>query len=126
MSRWRMLTAHLRPHPSQDTAYIFERDRNIKRIVELFSEAFAPWRNPRHRAEERNQSLSALLKEAADLGIWMFAQPCTLQFRWPDPRETDPYKIAVAPALVKTTDAKGRVLGQPLVLVDMEIQEVRA
>ena len=121
MSRWRALTAYLRPNALEDTAYIAQRDRQINIIVQNFSIAFAPWQNPRYKDEERVRSLVAILKDAADKGIWLFSQPSEFQFQW---RKLSPGRIAVAPALVKITDERGQVLGQPQVMINMTAEKL--
>ena len=120
MSRWRALTAYLRPNALEDTAYVAQRDRQINIIVRNFSIAFAPWQNPRYKDEERVRSLVAILKDAADKGIWLFSQPSEFLFQW---RKLNPGRIAVAPALVKTTDERGQVLGQPQVMINMTAEK---
>ncbi len=121
MSRWRALTAYLRPNALEDTAYIAQREHQINIIVENFSKAFAPWQNPRYKDEERVHSLVAILKDAADKGIWLFSQPSEFQFQW---RKLGPSRIAVAPALVKITDERGQILGEPQVMIDLTAKKV--
>ena len=121
MSRWRALTAYLRPNALEDKDYITERDRQIDIIVQNFSKAFAPWQNPRYEDEERVHSLVAILKDAADKGIWLFSQPSEFQFQW---RKLGPSRIAVAPALVKVTDERGQILGEPQVMIDLTARKV--
>ena len=124
MSRWRVLTAYLRPNPSDDTSYIAQRDHQINEMVQVFSRAFAPWQNPKYKDEDRVRSLSAILKDAAGLGIWMFSQPSDLQFQWPRNSEVGANRIAVAPALVKLTDERGQSLSEPQVMIKMAAQKV--
>ena len=121
MSRWRALTAYLRPNTREDTAYIAQRERQINTIVQNFSAAFAPWQNPKYEDEERVHSLVAILKDAADKGIWLFSQPSEFQFQW---RKLGPGRIAVAPALVKVTDERGQILAEPQVMIDLTVRKV--
>ena len=93
-------------------------------MVQVFSRAFAPWQNPKYKDEDRVRSLSAILKDAAGLGIWMFSQPSDLQFRWPKNSEVGANRIAVAPALVKLTDERGQSLSEPQVMIKMAAQKV--
>lgn len=118
LSRWRVLTAYLQPDPSDDKTYIIQREQQINEIVQDFSQAFAPWKNSKYSDGDRARSLSAILTEAADLGIWLFSQPCLLQFRWPRSGEISPSKIAVAPALVKITDELGASLREAQIMVE--------
>ena len=124
LSRWRVLTAYLRPPPSQDAEYIAQRDHEINEITRAFSRVFAPWRSPKYKDEDQIRSLSAILKSAAELGVWLFSQPSDYQFRWPEQSKIGPTRIAVAPALVKTTDERGRVLSQPQVMLEAVIKRI--
>lgn len=118
MSRWRVMTAYLRPDPIKDTSYIAQRDTKINDTVQSFAKAFAPWKSTGYKDEERARSLSAILGDAATLGIFLFSQPSTLQFLWPASNRVGQGKIVVSPALVKTTDEKGRDLVEAQVMVD--------
>lgn len=114
MFRWRLLTAYLRANPSQDPDYIAERDQKIGVATQTFSRAFRPWWNAKYSEEQRARSLSTILQSAADLGIWMFSQAFELQFEWPKQEAT---KLVVLPALLKTTDERGRDLTKPQVIL---------
>lgn len=118
MSQWRVRTAYLRPDPTKDAAYIAQRDAQIRNSVQSFTKAFGPWKNTGYKDEERTRSLTAILEDAANLGIFLFSQPSTLKFHWPAPSEVRPGKIVVSPALVKTTDEKGGELAEPQIMVD--------
>ncbi|KAL2037110.1 hypothetical protein N7G274_010106 [Stereocaulon virgatum] len=124
MSRWRVLTAYLRPNPSDDTSYIAQRDHHINEMVRKFSTAFAPWQKSKYKDEDRKRSLSAILKDAAGLGIWMFSQPSDLQFQWSKSSELGSNMLAVAPALVKLTDERGQSLREPQVVIRLATQNV--
>lgn len=124
MSQWRVLTAYLRPKPSQDPMYITERDQRIDEIVQVFSRTFAPWRTSKYSDEDRVQSLSATLKESADLGLFIFAQPSDLQFRWPKQGEVGLNRLAIAPALLKLTDEKGNTLTEPQVMLKTVMHKI--
>lgn len=117
MSRWRVMTAYLRPDPATDAAYIAQRDKQISNTVQSFGKAFAPWKSTGYKDEERARSLSAILEDAANLGIFLFSQPSTLNFHWPSSSEVGPGRIIVSPALVKTTDEKGQTLVEAQVMV---------
>ena len=117
MSRWRVMTAYLRPDPATDAAYIAQRDKQVSNTVQSFGKAFAPWKNTGYKDEERARSLSAILEDAANLGIFLFSQPSTLNFHWPSSSEVGPGRIVVSPALVKTTDEKGQTLVEAQVMV---------
>lgn len=118
MSRWRVMTAYLRPDPTKDAAYIAQRNRQISDTSQSFARAFAPWKSTGYKDEERARSLSAILEDAANLGIFLFSQPSTLKFHWPTSSEVGPGKMVVSPALVKTTDEKGEALVEAQVIVN--------
>ncbi|KAG8527806.1 uncharacterized protein KY384_007960 [Bacidia gigantensis] len=124
ISQWRVLTAYLRPDSASDQAYIVQRDRQIDNICQNFLFAFAQWSSPRHGDDERVGSLVAILKDAANLGIFLQSQPVDLQFQFPTQAEVGTGKICIAPALVKTTDEKAQVLSKPQVLVNAGYQKV--
>ncbi len=121
MSRWRVMTAYLRPDPTKDAAYISQRDRQISGFVKSFAKAFAPWKSTGYKDEERARSLSAILENAANLGILLFSQPSTLKFEWPASSEVRPGKVVVSPALLKSTDEKGRVLAEAQIMIDQVV-----
>ena len=118
------MTAYLRPDPTKDTAYLAQRDRQIEDTVQSFAKAFAPWKNTDYKDEERARSLSAILEDTANVGILLFSQPSTLQFLWPSSSEVGAGRIALSPALVKTSNEKGQVLASPQVMVDKVIASV--
>ena len=115
------MTAYLRPDPLKDAAYIAQRDRQISDIVRSFAKAFAPWKSTGYKDEERAHSLSAILEDAADLGIFLFSEPSTLKFHWPAAGEVRSGRIIISPALLKTTDEKGRDLVEAKVMVDQVV-----
>ena len=120
-----MLTAYLRPLPSQDHRYIEKRDYRINKSLQDWSQAFGPWRNLRFTDEDQIQSLSAILKSAAELGIWMFSQPADIQFQWPDKSEIGQNRVVVTPALVRKSDERGRALDQSQVMVEAVLTRLK-
>lgn len=121
LSRWRQLTAYLLPNPLEDAAYRSHRNRQIDSMVRSFSRAFRPWENPQYGSDQRSNSLSAIFKDASELGILLFSQLSDLQFRWPNNGDSvGPNQLAVTPTLVKTTDERGAHLHVPQVLVEAE------
>ncbi len=123
MSRWRVLTAYLRPTPSQDPVYIAHRDHQIREDVGAFSRAFAPWTNLKHEDKVRNQSLSAILRSAAELGIFIFSQPSDLRFYWPKQSEVGANRVVVSPSLIKVTDERGQALAESQVMLKAVIEK---
>lgn len=123
MSRWRVMTAYLRPDPTKDAAYIAQRSKQISDTTHSFAWAFAPWKNLGYKDEERTRSLSAILEDAANLGIFLFSQPSTLKFHWPTSSEVGPGRIVISPALVKTTNEKGQELVEAQVMVNKVVRD---
>ena len=121
MSRWRVMTAYLLPDPTKDAAYVAQRDKQISETVQSFARAFAPWKSTGYKDEERARSLSAILEDAANLGIFLFSQPSTIKFHWPSPSEIGASRIVVSPALLKTTDEKGQDLVEAQVMVSQVV-----
>ena len=124
MSRWRVTTAYLHPDPTKDPNYMSKRDKQISDMVQSFATAFAPWKSTGYKDEERARSLSAILEDAANLGIFLFSQPSTLNFYWPAAGEIRPGKIVVSPALLKTADENGGKLAEAWIMVDQIIRNV--
>lgn len=101
-----------------------QRDDRIQKDVELFSRAFAPWRNPKHEDKARNQSLSAILRSAADLGIFIFSQPSDLRFYWPKQSGVGANKVVVAPSLIKMTNERGQTLAESQIMLKAVIESI--
>ena len=117
LSKWRVLTVYLHSS-SPDTAYRARVDEQIQNMATSFSNAFAPWRNRKYRSKDRVRNLFEILKQAADLGIWLFSQPSAYRFNWPTSTPRSTSEIIVLPGLVKETDEKGMRLKDPQVLVE--------
>lgn len=65
--------------------------------------------------------LTALFKEGADLGIFLFAQPSLLEFCWP---EVGKGEVVVLPGLEKLQDEQGRKLDVPVRLVEASVKRM--
>ena len=52
-------------------------------MASFFPNAFATWKNGEYRSKVWVRNLSEILKQAADLGIWLFSQPSAIRFDWP-------------------------------------------
>ena len=123
MSRWRVLSAYLRPNPAENTLYTAHRDRQITELTRLFSRSLAAWKNPKYNDDDRMRHLSAVIIEAADLGFWLFSQPSGFEFRWSRSVENE---IETAPALVKMTDEKGHRLEEFQIVVKATTLKLRS
>ena len=117
------MTAYLRPDPTKDSNFIAQRKRQISETVQSFAKAFAPWKSTGYKDEERARSLSAILEDAASLGILLFSQSSRLEFLWRAAGVMRPGKVVVSPALLKTADEKGGDLEHPLVMVNQEVRD---
>ncbi|KAL4781247.1 hypothetical protein BJX76DRAFT_360110 [Aspergillus varians] len=103
---WRMLTAHLyKQSPSDSTTTA--RDAAAKELATLFTFAFAPYSFPSFTGEERLSHLRTLAVQTAELGVWLFAQPCVFEFSW----ERGEGEVVVLPRVVKVVDEVGRRIG---------------
>ena len=113
----------------------------INSSATAFSRAFAPWKVAKYADEDRVRSLCEIMKSAAELGVWLFAQPCTYEFRWAGLEDekvgvgaqkrttttmttTTMTTMVIAPALVKVGDERGRRLGEGQVMVEWVTQRV--
>ena len=124
LSRWRVLTAYLRPSTSSTSSDKEQRAIRIRELSTSFSKTFAPWKNPKYSNEDAARNLSAILEEGAELGILLVSQPSEISFIWPDQTKLGARKIAVSPGLVKLTDEQGEKLSKPRVLIESETQDI--
>ena len=131
LSRWRVLSAYLRPTPRTDASYLSARDAIITQCADVFCGAFAPWAigSRRDTYGPRHQNLIEVMKAASDTGILLFAQPSTFTYRWTAPSTGGTGRgagaggrIVVTPALVKVADENAVVLERGLELVTVVTQ----
>ncbi|EZF30586.1 hypothetical protein H101_05786 [Trichophyton interdigitale H6] len=106
---WRMLTARsYRGVPdTQKQKYLSTRAGNISKAVDAFTAAFRPFANPQHLESERIRHLAKVMEDAAELGIWLFEQPCGFEFIWGNLAAG---QVVVSPAVVKVSDEHGKPL----------------
>lgn len=122
LSQWRVLSAFLHPNPSSDPVYTADRDRKIADMSQKVLGAFSAWMKTKYNEPDRVRSLGVILNEVAELGTFLFSQPSEIRFQWP---ELSTSRLAVTPALVKTTDEYGRKLAQAQVLVSATVVKVK-
>jgi hypothetical protein len=145
LSYWRVLTSYLRPSTADQT-YLRHREATIAAAASAFSAAFAPWAtNPSDR-ERRYTNLADIMRNAADIGTLLFAQPSTFDFRWARSSGKPAVRygknasqlqtpqspaaggaaepLVVAPALLKTSDHWGVPLSRPQVMVEETVLEL--
>ena len=111
-----MLTARLHGVLSRhDLDYAAARDRCIVSTVEAFTTAFSIYRNSQRSEFEQARHLADVMHAAADLGVWLFEQPCGFEFVWHNATEG---QVVVLPAMVKVCDEQGRQLRVAQRMVD--------
>lgn len=124
-SHWRVLSAYLRPDTRQDQAYLSKRDAKIAAVVDAFSGAFAPWLSPDYSREDRRRNLTAIMRNAAETGISIFAQPSTFRYEWSLRQgKARDGNIVVTPAFLKIGDEGGHPLERAQVMVEMVTQSL--
>jgi hypothetical protein len=105
------------------TAYLYQRqqaardvdEHTISRLAELFVDSFTWYANPAHTRAERLQHLKSVASAAAELGRWLFAQPCAFEFVWDHPGRQG---MVITPRVAKLCDEQGRRLAVPQVMVE--------
>ncbi|KAK2883392.1 hypothetical protein FQN49_000032 [Arthroderma sp. PD_2] len=107
--QWRMLTSHgyRGVSAAQRQAYLTSRKEKISSVAKRFTTTFRFHANPQHPESVRTRHLASMMEDAADLGVWLFEQPCGFEFIWDDAVVG---KITVYPAMEKTHDEQGRRL----------------
>jgi hypothetical protein len=59
--------------------------------------------------------LKSVASAAAELGRWLFAQPCAYEFAWDRPGRQG---MGITPRVVKVCDEQGRRLAVPQVMAE--------
>lgn len=111
LAKYRGMTAYMQPDPSTNRSYLQKREANIRLAAETFTSAFERWtKDPAGDAGSYLQNLLEIMRSAAELGVFVFAQPATFDFQWPEPARTTHQGQAVVtlPAFVKVTNDKSR------------------
>ncbi|PWY71418.1 hypothetical protein BO83DRAFT_362840 [Aspergillus eucalypticola CBS 122712] len=119
MFAWRMLTARL--HPEYVDLSSAAAQRNIAALAENFSEAFAIYQDPELSDADRRRHLASVVREAAQLSVWLFTQPCSFNFSWSAP---SPGSVVVLPAVIKISDERGDILPVPQKMVEETIAQI--
>jgi hypothetical protein len=106
------------------TAYLYQRQQArdeeghaINRLAERFVDTFTGYANPAHTRAERLRHLKTVATAAAELGRWLFAQPCAFEFVWDSPGRQR-QGIVITPRVVKVCDEQGRRLAVPQVMAE--------
>ncbi|KAL4748209.1 hypothetical protein BDW72DRAFT_159013 [Aspergillus terricola var. indicus] len=113
---WRMVTAHLYNQGaySEDRTHTVARDQAASSLAADFTSAFSPYALATYSENDRVSHLGKLATSTAELGIWLFAQPCTFEFVW----NRGQSEFTVVPQITKTFDEQGKRLPKPQVLVE--------
>jgi hypothetical protein len=121
MFAWRMLTSNIytrgRNLQGPTSAITLSQREAIAALVEDFATAFAPYIDSRFTVEDHLGHLTSVVQAAADLGAWLFSQPCSFEFRW-SPLVTPLNQVIMFPAVLKVGDEQGRPLSVPHTLVE--------
>ncbi|KIW32227.1 uncharacterized protein PV07_03787 [Cladophialophora immunda] len=116
LSRWRMLTAYLRPDlfdgkESDSTA----QDAHLYNLAKTFSDRFAAFSQPQN-AEQKVKHLAEVLRTAVKVALWLYSQPATFKFDWgpaSDASRRSTPTVATVPSLLKTHDGMGGEIQPP-------------
>ncbi|KAJ5140700.1 hypothetical protein N7448_004108 [Penicillium atrosanguineum] len=125
MFAWRMLTASMftRSRDVQRPISVVPQGVAITALAESFNTAFAPYSDPHLSEAGRLGHLQSVVEATAELGAWLFAQPCSFEFRW-TPLVTPLNQVIVSPAVVKVGDEQGRALSVPHTLVEETLARI--
>jgi hypothetical protein len=112
-----MLTAYIQQRipATQKQAYMAARKKEIARTADHFTATFLLYANSKHPESVRTHHLSSVMQEAADLGVWLFEQPCGFEFIWDDAADG---QVIVFPVMAKAYDEHGRRLRVKQKMVD--------
>jgi hypothetical protein len=122
ISKWRVLTSHLRPAPEHDLRYQQQRNQAIVEAAQQICQAFGPWARSNDNA--RHHNLINIMTRASEFGITLFAQPAAFEWQWSETATSEPHsknassQIAALPGLYKTTDQDCKPLAAPLHLLE--------
>jgi hypothetical protein len=107
---WRILTAYLSRNATLEATEETQlrQEAAINAFVENFTSSFAPYADPSLSPEDGARHLRSVTTAAADLGRWLFGQPCAFDFVYPE--ATGNNEVVVLPAIVKVLDEKGQRL----------------
>ncbi|KAL4738948.1 hypothetical protein BDV11DRAFT_170567 [Aspergillus similis] len=113
---WRMVTAHLynQGANNKDQTHTVARDQAAGSLAADFTSAFSPYALATYSESDRVSHLGKLAISTAELGIWLFGQPCTFEFVWNKGQS----EFTVVPQITKTFDEQGKRLPRPQVLME--------
>ncbi|KAL3432664.1 hypothetical protein BDV09DRAFT_205806 [Aspergillus tetrazonus] len=113
---WRMVTAHLYNQDAYNKGptHTAARDQAASSLAADFTAAFFPYALTTFSQSDRVSHLGKLAISTAELGIWLFSQPCTFEFVWNKSQD----EFTVVPQVIKTFDEQGNRLPRPQVLIE--------
>jgi hypothetical protein len=122
---WRMLTANMSSGSvdNQEATSVSPPGNAISALAESFNTAFAPYSDPHYSDADRLSHLKSVVRAAAELGAWLFAQPCSFEFRWTS-LVTPLNQVIILPAVVKVGDEQGHPIPVPHTLVEETLARV--
>ena len=116
LSRWRVLSAYLRPLARDDHAYLTARDAAISSTATALCIAFQPWATSADANAVRLGHLVNIMKSASDAGMLLFAQPASFRYRWKPTgdrdRDVKAGWVVVLPGFLKVAGEDGKELGR--------------
>lgn len=92
---------------AQKQAYLSTRAENISKAVDAFTAAFRLFANPQYLESERIRHPTKVMEDTAELGIWLFEQPCGFEFIWSNLAAG---QVVISPTVVKVSDEHGELL----------------
>ncbi|KAL5338036.1 hypothetical protein BJX70DRAFT_219084 [Aspergillus crustosus] len=97
-----------------------------KSLAAAFSKAFAPYTALSFTSEDRCEHMLTLANETAELGIWLFGQPCVFEFVWEYTGDGSGSRngFCVTPGVVKVADERGARFRAPFVVVERSEIEI--
>ncbi|KAJ5930552.1 hypothetical protein N7466_006045 [Penicillium verhagenii] len=120
---WRMLTSHIYASKYSATpAQLEAQNDSITRFANAFTEAFTPYSDPQFNEADRLVHLTSVCRAAAELGTWLFSQPCFFELGWGPTSSSS--KIIIFPQFVKTCDEQGNSLAVPQTLLQPVTRQV--
>lgn len=124
MSKWRVLTAYLRPDLTSEPDVLRERDVKIASMADRFATAFSSFEYEKRDPDAARTHLINLLRSAADVAYTLFTQPSTFEFRWRQQMKRKEVaaarpSVAVVPELRKVADEHGLELAKGQILFEM-------
>jgi dihydrodipicolinate synthase/N-acetylneuraminate lyase len=113
-----MLTAHIYREGkyNRDTKQTAALAQAAHTLAADFTSTFTPYALSSFSETDRVTHFRDLAAAATELGVWLFAQPCTFEFVWTKSQT----ELTTVPRVLKTYDEQGNRLATAQVLVEGE------